>query len=61
MLGRTIRDAVVVESRGVGSEGASERASGWANADGGELSTTRREGMPDTYPVGTTSTQPVSG
>jgi len=31
------------------------------NADGGELPTTAGQDMPDTFPLGTTSTQPVSG
>lgn len=63
-MGRTIRDAVVVEStskeRGEGGrEDRKERER--ENADSGELPTTTGQDMPDTFPLGTTSTQPVSG
>jgi len=56
-MGRTIGDVVVVEStsREGGREGERE------NADGRELPTTTGQDMPDTFPLGTTSTQPVSG
>lgn len=62
---RTIEDAVVVESTSKEREGGRqrERMEGREreNADDGELPTTTGQDMPDTFPLGTTSTQPVSG
>lgn len=58
-MGRTIGDAVDVES--TSREGEGDRKRGRENADVGELPTTTGQDMPDTFPLGTTSTQPVSG